>query len=217
MDGSKVFATPSTWSIVVCEIFAIIASLRDIPSIFDGHVQIFSHSIPAILVIGNVELDGECGGLWDVLVPLFNRFESICVSWIPGHFGILRNEQLDRMAKDTVGNTLRPGNWEGIVLVISHAVLSRELRVADWLSWPRSKGHEYYRRTPKSPRHLRGMTRLDYHVLIRLRNGAGLNGHDTCDSRDYRFHLAAGNRFSNKRPALLTLFNDKFISAWRNW
>ena len=217
MDGSKAFATPGTWSIVECEIFAIIASLRDVPSAFDGHVQIYSDCIPAILAVGNMEPECESAGLWDVLVPLFNQFESVCVSWIPGQYGILGNELSDRMAKDTVGKALRPGNWEGIVLGMSHAVLSRERRAADWLSWRRAEGHESYRQTLKSPRHLRGMTRLDHYVLIRLRSCAGLGGHDTCNRRDYRFHLAACNRFSRNRPALLTLFNDKYIDDWRNW
>ena len=61
------------------------------------------------------------------------------------------------------------------------------------------------------------MTRLDHYILIRLRSGGNLTGHDSCDRHDYRFHLAACNRYSKGRPMLLTLFNDKLIDAWRNW
>ena len=41
-EGAKVFATPSTWSIVECEIFAIVAALHDIRSEFHDKGDIFS-------------------------------------------------------------------------------------------------------------------------------------------------------------------------------
>ena len=165
-EGARVLATPAGWSIVECELFAIVASLRDIPFAFSGDVQVYSDCVPAILAIENMEPEGECAGLWDVLVPLFNRFASVRISWIPGHFGILGNELSDRMAKETIGKALRPANWAGVVLGMNHATLSRELRVADWTAWHRAEGHEYYRRLPRAPRHLRGMTRLDHYILL---------------------------------------------------
>ena len=78
-------------------------------------MQIYSDCVLAVLAVGSIEPEGESARLWDVLVLLFNRFESVYLSWIPGHYGIPRNELSDRMTKDTVGKMLRPGNWDGIM------------------------------------------------------------------------------------------------------
>ena len=41
-EGARAFATPSTWSIVKCEILAIIAALRDVCSEYHGMIIIYS-------------------------------------------------------------------------------------------------------------------------------------------------------------------------------
>jgi len=76
-EGARAFATPSAWSIVECEIFAIIAALRDVRLDFDGMIIIFSDCIPAIACIAQMEPEGESAGMWEVLTHLFNRFSAV--------------------------------------------------------------------------------------------------------------------------------------------
>jgi len=52
-EGARAFATPSTWSIVKCEIFAIVTALRDLGLQFHGMIIIFSDCLPAIIVMGS--------------------------------------------------------------------------------------------------------------------------------------------------------------------
>ena len=137
-EGAKAFATPSTWSIVECEIFASVAALRDIRSDFHGKVDIFSDCVPAIMCIAQMESDGESAGMWDALTPLFNRFGRVCITWIPGHCGIAGNEMADAKAKEAVGGVLHVQNWAGVVLGLSHAMIARDLRQAKWGYWHRS-------------------------------------------------------------------------------
>lgn len=131
-EGARAFATPSTWSIVECETFAIIAALPDIRSEFHGTVDIFSDCVPAIMCIAQMESEGESAGMWDVLTPLFNRFSRVCITWIPGHCGIAGNEMADAKAKGEVGGILHVRNWAGVVLGLGHAMIARDLRQTDW-------------------------------------------------------------------------------------
>jgi len=216
-EGARAFATPPSWSIVECEIFAIIAALRDVRSDFHGMIIIFSDCIPAIMCIAQMEPEGESASMWDVLTPLFNRFSAVRVCWIPGHHGIAGNEMSDAKAKEAVGGPLHVRNWAGIVLGLGHAMIARELRAAEWTHWHVSEGHGYYDRSPKKPRHLRSLSRLDHYILLRIRSGTGVTGHDGCPGVDDRFHLVSCDRYLLKRPRFPTLFNDKRVPEWRDW
>jgi len=79
-EGARPFATPSTWSIVECEIFAIVAALRDIRSEFHGKVNLFSNCVPAIMYIEQMESEGKSTGMWETLTPLFNRVSRVCIT-----------------------------------------------------------------------------------------------------------------------------------------
>jgi len=79
-ESERAFTTPSTWSIVECQIFAIVAVLRDIRLEFSGKIVIFSDCIPTILCIAQMESEGESAGIWDTLTPLFNRFNEVHIS-----------------------------------------------------------------------------------------------------------------------------------------
>jgi len=215
--GARAFATPSSWSIVECEIFAIIAALRDVHSEFHGVVIIVSDCIPAIMCIAQMESEGESAGMWDVLTPLFNRFSGVGICWIPGHHGIAGNEMSDAKAKEAVGGPLHVRNWAGVVLGLGHAMVARELRATEWAHWHRSEGHGYYARSPKKPRHLRGLSRVDHYILLRIRSGTDVKSHDGCPGVDDRFHLTSCDRYLVKRPRFPTLFNDKRIPDWRDW
>ena len=131
-EGVRAFATPSTWSIVECETFAIIAALRDVRLEYHGMIIIFSDCIPAIMCIAQMGPEGESAGMWDVLTPLFNHFSAVRICWIPGHYGIAGNEMSDARAKEAVGGVLNVRNWAGVVLGLGHAMVARELRAAEW-------------------------------------------------------------------------------------
>jgi len=131
-EGARAFGTTSSWSIVECEMFAILAALRDVRSDFHGMVIIFSDCIPAIMCIAHMEPEGESPGMWDVLTPLFNRFSAIRICWIPGHYEIAGNEMSDAKAKEAVGGVMHNRNWAGVVLGLGHAMIAREHRAAEW-------------------------------------------------------------------------------------
>jgi len=169
------------------------------------------------MCIAQMESDGESAGMWDTLTPLFNRFGRVRITWIPGHCGIAGNEMADVKAKEAVGGVLHVRNWAGIVLGLGHAMMARDLRQAEWDHWHRSEGHDYYGRTPKKPRHLRGLSWLDHYILLRIRSGTGVVGHEDCRAAGERFHLVNCDRYLVKRPLFQTLFNDKRIPAWRDW
>jgi len=216
-EGAKAFATPSSWSILECEIFAIIAALRDVHSEYRGMVIIFSDCIPAITCIAQMEPEGESAGMCDVLIPLFNRFSAIRICWIRGHHGIAGNEMSDAKAKEAVGGVLHVRNWAGVVLGLGHAMIARELRTAEWSHWHTSEGHGYYDRSRRKPRHLRGLSRLDHYILLRIRSSTDVVGHDDCQSAKDHFHLTSCDRYLVTRPRFPTLFNDKRIPDWCDW
>jgi len=123
----------------------------------------------------------------------------------------------DAKAKEAVGGVLHVRNWAGVVLGLGHAMIARELRATEWSHWHTSEGHGYYDRNPKKPRHLLRLSRLDHYVLLRIRSGTGLVGHDGCQGVDDRFHLVSCDRYLAKRSRFPTLFNDKRIPEWRDW
>jgi len=143
-EGARAFATPSTWSIVECEIFAIIAALQDVRLDYDGMIIICSDCVPAITCIAQMEPEGESAGMWNVLTPLFNRFSAIRICWMPGHVVIAGNEMSDAKATEAVGGVLHVWNWAGVVLGLGHAMIARELRTGEWAHWHVSEGHGYY-------------------------------------------------------------------------
>jgi len=216
-EGARAFATASSWSIMECEIFAIMAALRDVRSEFHGTIIIFSDCIPAIMCIEQMEPEGESAGMWDVWTPLFNHFSAVQLCWIPGHYGNAGNEMLDAKAKETVGGVLHLRNWAGVVLGLGHAMIARELRATEWAHWHTTQGHGYYDPSPKKPRHLGGLSRLDHDILLRIRSGTGVVGQDGCRGVEDRFHLTSCDRNLVKRPCFPTLFNDKRIPDWRDW
>jgi len=64
---------------------------------------------------------------------------------------------------------------------------------------------------------LRGLSRLDHYILLRIRSGTGVTGHDGCPGIDDRFHLVSCDRYRTKRPRFPTLFHDKQVHEWRAW
>ena len=168
------------------------------------------------MCIAQMESEGESAGMWDTLTPLFNRFSEVRVSWIPGHHGIAGNEMSDAKAKEVVGGVLHVRNWAGVVLGHGNAMIAWELRTTEWTHWHITEGHGYYDRSPKKLRHLRGLSRLDHYILLRICSGMGATGHDDWPGVDDRFHLVSCDRYIAKRARFPTLFNDMRISDWRH-
>jgi len=115
-DGARAFATPSSWSIVECEIFAIIAALRDVRSDYHRMIIIFSDYIPAITCIAQMEPVGESAGMWEVLTPLFNRFSTIriCLEFVTGRTGPRKTRAPGRFPRPAPLNGLGRGVFFGI-------------------------------------------------------------------------------------------------------
>ena len=83
--------------------------------------------------------------------------------------------------------------------------------------WDKKEGHEYYRREPKKPTHMKGLSRVDYYVLIRLRSGADNRGHEECEKGDNRYHLIRCNKYDRPNLDEEDLYDDKRIPQWKEW
>ena len=151
------------------------------------------------------------------MTPGLNRFSPVRICWIPGHYGIAAQEMSDAKGKEAVGGPLHVRNWAAVVLGLSHAMIARELRMAEWTHWHDSDGHGYYNRSPIKPRHLRGLSRLDHYMVLRIRSGAGVTRHDRCPGVDDRLHLVSCDRYFAKRASFPTLFNNKRVPDLRDW
>jgi len=67
-----------------------------------GTVHVYSECVPALLMIGSMMPYTDSAGLWDMFAPQLNRFESVSMSWVPGHCGIHGNKLVDRAVKDAI-------------------------------------------------------------------------------------------------------------------
>src|SRR5207302_813883 len=129
VTGAGGCAVPSSWSIVECELFAAVCALRACRSSARGRpVHLFLDCVPALILIENMMSDGDSAEMWEVMVPLLNEFTSVSFGWVPGHMGVLGNEAVDRRAKSSIRQQLRPVLWDGISFRIGHTALARELR-----------------------------------------------------------------------------------------
>ena len=59
--------------------------------------------------------------------------------------------------------------------------LIKEWKREEWLKWHKEEGHDYYGRSPGKPKHLKGLSRLDCYVLMRIRSGMDKRGHEECE------------------------------------
>src|SRR5207237_2495839 len=129
VTGAGGCAVPSSWSIVECELFAVVCALRACRDSARGKpLHVFLDCVPALILIENMMSDGDSAEMWEVMVPLLNEFTSVCLGWVPGHMGILGNEAVDQRAKSSVGRQLRPVLWDGVSCGLGHAALARAVR-----------------------------------------------------------------------------------------
>jgi len=209
-------SVPPSWSIVECELFAILGGLRSIPNTYAGTVCIYSDCVPALWMIDAMKPLGDSVGLWDIFTPILNRFESVSMSWVPGHHGIHGKELVDTAPRNAV-TPLKAWRWDGLCFGIGQLEMARTARSDEWLKWHREEGHSYYTRKPRKPSHLKKLTRMDFYVIMRLHSGMGVSGHDTCGDDLPRYHLLDCLRFAAGLPCRSTRVDDKVIGDWVDW
>jgi len=127
------------------------------------------------------------------------------MNWIPGYRGVYRNEAADRVAKAYRNRGLNAnGRWKEVDYDVDQATLLREIRAAKWQEMHDKGGYDYYRRNPGKPRHMKGLSRMDYYVLMRLRSWVCDGEHEECDGHDGRHHLLHCDRYdiSKRLPSV---------------
>ncbi|PUU74859.1 hypothetical protein B9Z19DRAFT_395619 [Tuber borchii] len=100
---------------------------------------------------------------------------------------------------------------------MQHVMKARVLMADEWLDWHCDMGHIYYNRRAAQVKHIKGWSRLDFYILVRLRSGAGLYGHDECPRYDERLHLSKCVRYNKEQPGPDSLFQDKQVGRWKEW
>jgi len=122
---------------------------------------LFTDCIPAVRMIDAMQKEGDGAGIWNILVPIMNQLDEVAIHWIPGHIGIDGNEAADKVAGDHINENVQPGRWVEWDEVADNGGRVRGLRSEEWITWHHEQGHEYYKRKPTKPKHLKGLTRLD--------------------------------------------------------
>jgi len=149
--------------------------------------------------------------------PIHVTDADFLIQWIPGHMKVLGNELVDRMTKRSCDMVLEPSHWAHIDFSLGTLPMFRKRRLDQWRTWHISQGHGYYTGTPHDYHHLRGLSRLDFFAVIRIRSGTGIVGHDDCIGKDDRFHYISCNRYDDCRPRFETLFNNRHLQDWVGW
>ena len=87
------------WNITKIEICVIGMAMRDMMKLGKKKIRIFSESMSGIIMMKEMKQEGETASLWDVMTDIFNEWEEIKVTWVPGHVGIEGNQIADKVAK----------------------------------------------------------------------------------------------------------------------
>jgi len=164
-----------------------------------------------------MQQDGDLCGIYDSFAPLITSFHTVYIDWIPGHQKILGNEKADLAARNSRNKPLEPWRWTDVNFGLGQLTRARDLLRSEWLDFHQNDGHDYYNRSPKPPRHLKGLSRIAQYGLLRLRSGTDVKGHDTCAGGTERFHIIECSRYMAKRPHRSKLFDDKFVCQWQEW
>ena len=209
---------PGEWNITKSEICAIGIALRDMKKLGKKKIRVFSDSMSGIIMMKEMRSKGESASLWDTMTDIFNEWEQVRITWVPGHVRIEGKQIADKIAKGMRNRTLEAeGRWKKVDYEENSSSLIEEWKREEWLKWHEENSHEYYERTPKKPKHLKGLSRLDCYVLMRIRSGTDKKGHEECRNAEFRHHLAMCDRYEKNRPERHTLYEDKHINDWKKW
>jgi len=200
---------------VECELFAILSGLRSLLSAYEGTVHVYTNCVPALRMIDTMTSLGDSAGLWDMFVPILNKFESVLMSWVPGHRGIHSNELVDMTARNAL-TPLEEWRWVGLYFGIGQSEKARSAMSDKWFAWHHDEGHSYYTRKPWKPSHLRPLTRMDFYVIMRLWSGTGVNSLEAYGNLP-RYHLLDCLRFAEGCPEHSTRYDDKVLGDWVGW
>jgi len=203
---------PRDWSITECELYAVWDALRSIYN--GGRICLFTDAVSLVQMIRGMKPVGESARLWHVLVSLLNRFDAVAFGWSPGDALIAGNEMADVAAKRASNGP--SVNCRDICFGIGNDSVVRRKCVAEWKSWHPDKGHSYYRRDPRPPRHIRGLPRLDPYLLFMLRASVTEQRHDDCNDTG-RFCLPYCTRLEASRPNATSIHDDWKIQEWMSW
>jgi len=186
---------PDSRSITKIEISAIIMALKDLERYRVKRIRLFSDSLTGLEMIKLMKNEGTSLSMWDRIADCLNGWESVRMDWILGHRGVYGNKAVDRVAK--AYKNRRPNEnerWKEVDYNVDQTTLLRDIRAAEWQDMHNKGGHNYYRRNPGKPKHMKELSRMDYYILMRLRSGVCDGKHEEYDDCDKRHHLLHCNR-----------------------
>jgi len=207
---------PGDWCALECEIYALLRALASVDDL--SEITGFMDCLPVIEMVGKLWDVRRNAAFANLFAPILNRIGPVTLVWIPGYRGVGGNVVADQAATDGCFRAVDGVAGEGVAMNVRNDAIAKELRKDEWLAWHAQEGHDYYRRLPAKPRHLRGLLRWDVYILVRLRSGAGSRvGHELCDRSQDRFHVSRCQLLQDGRPASDSLFDDKVVHEWRDW
>ena len=191
---------PDNYNIVEAKLIGMLGALREWHGCCE-QLFIYSNCQPALKLIRSMSPTGERAAIWHMFAPALNDIAmAITFGWSPGHVGIVGNELADRATN--TASRLRPlgGFTHDIDFGLSLESAAYKIRFKMWREYHILFDRTYYDRMPKSPKFMKGMTRMGYECLIWLRSGTHVWTPCNSVGKDDRLHLWGCDKFAAGRP-----------------